>query len=84
MHRRSSSPEGQHTVLTDAEWVLVADLLERQGQPGVPLRYPRRVMVNACCYVVRTGCAWRLVPKSYAPWKAGYMSIKRWAAAGTI
>lgn len=84
MHRRSSSPEGQHTDLTDAEWALVADLFERDGLRGVPPRYPRRVMVNACCYVVRTGCAWRLVPKSYAPWEAVYMSFKRWAAAGTF
>lgn len=84
MHRRSSSPEGQHTDLTDAEWALVADLFERDGQPGVPPRYPRRVMVNACCYVVRTGCPWRLVPKSYAPWQAVYMSFKRWAAANTF
>jgi putative transposase len=83
-HRRSSSPEGQHTDLTDAEWALVADLFERDGLPGVPPRYPRRVMVNACCYVVRTGCPWRLVPKTYAPWQAVYMSFKRWAAAGTF
>ena len=84
MHRRSSSPEGQHTDLTDAEWALVADLFEREGLPGVPPRYARRLMVNACCYVVRTGCAWRLVPKSYAPWSTVYMAFKRWAAAGTF
>lgn len=84
MHRRGSSPEGQHTDLTDAEWALVADLFERDGKQGVPPRYARRTMVNACCYVVRTGAPWRLVPKSYAPWAAVYMCFKRWAAAGTF
>jgi transposase len=84
MHRRSSSAEGHHTDLTDAEWALVADLFERDGKQGAPPRYERRTMVNACCYVVRTGAPWRLVPKSYAPWEAVYMCFKRWAAAGTF
>lgn len=47
--------------LTDAEWELVADLFEHSG-PGKPLRYPRRTLVDACCYVVRTGYSWRMLP----------------------
>ena len=81
-HRRSDGPSGLNTDLTDAEWVLVADLFERNGQRGAPARYERRTVVNACCYVLRTGCAWRLLPKSFPPWEAVYMSFKRWAVAG--
>ena len=84
MHRRSDGPSGQNTDLTDAEWALVSDLFERDGQPGTPPRYERRVMINACCHVVRTGCAWRLLPKSFPPWQAVYMCFKRWAAVGTF
>jgi putative transposase len=83
-HRRSDGISGMNTDLTDAEWALVADLFERGGQRGTPPRYERRHMVNACCYVLRTGCAWRLLPKTFPPWPATYMSFKRWAAAGVF
>lgn len=84
MHRRADGPSGLNTDLTDAEWALVSDLFEREGQRGTPPRHDRRTVVNACCHVVRTGCAWRLLPKSFPPWQAVYMSFKRWAAAGTF
>ena len=80
-HRRSDGVNGANTDITDAEWALVADLFERDGMRGAPPRYERRHMVNACLYVVRTGCAWRLLPKTFPPWQAAYMSFKRWAAA---
>jgi putative transposase len=83
-HRRIDGASGLNTDLTDAEWALVGDLFERNGQRGAPARYERRMVVNACCYVLRTGCAWRLLPKSFPPWQAVYMSFKRWGAAGTF
>jgi len=83
-HRRSDGASGMNTDLTDAEWGLVADLFERDGKRGAPPRFERRVMVNACCYALRTGCAWRLLPKTLPAWQAVYMSFKRWAAAGTF
>ncbi len=83
-HRREDGPSGMNTDLTDAEWALVADLFERDGLRGAPPRYDRRAVVNACVYLVRTGCAWRLLPKSFPPWKAVHKSFSRWAAAGTF
>ncbi|GAC1434291.1 MAG: IS5-like element ISMac15 family transposase [Burkholderiaceae bacterium] len=71
------------TNLTDAEWDLVADLFERiPGQRGTPAHYSRRDMVNACSYVLRTGCAWRLLPTTFPPWQAVYKAFARWAATG--
>lgn len=67
-HRRADGPSGMNTDLTDAEWALVGALFERDGQRGAPPRYERRHMVNACCYALRTGCAWRLLPKTFPPW----------------
>jgi len=66
-----------NTDLTDAEWALVADLFERTGQRGAPPRSERRRMVDARCYTVRTGGAWRLLPKTFPPWEATYMSFER-------
>ena len=63
-HRRRDGASGMNTDLTDAEWALVAYLFEREGRCGAPARYGRRETLNACCYALRTGCAWRLLPKT--------------------
>lgn len=73
-----------NTDLTDAEWALVADLFERRGGRGAPPKHARRLLVNACVYVVRTGCAWRLLPKSFPPWRAVYKAFSTWAHADTF
>ena len=83
-HRREDGASGMNTDLTDAEWALVADLFERQGGRGAPSTHARRVLVSACCYVVRTGCAWRLLPKSFPPWRAVYKAFRGWSHAGTF
>ena len=81
-HRCVDGPGGMNTDLIDAEWALVVDLFERRGGRGAPARHARRPVVDACCYVVRKGCAWRLPPKSAL--RAVYKAFCRWAAAGTF
>lgn len=84
-HRRDAGAAGYSTNLTEAEWALVQDLFERApGSRGMPARLPRRVMVDACCYVLRTGCSWRLLPKSFPPWSSVYRAFSRWARAGVF
>lgn len=83
-HRRDAGVSGMNTDLTDAEWELVADLFERDGLRGAPPRFQRRHMVNACCYALRTGCAWRWLPKTFPPWQATYKAFSRWAVAGVF
>lgn len=80
-HREPGDHERYPTCLTEAEWALAADLFEPAGR-GLPPRYPRRRMVDACCYVLRTGCAWRQLPKDFPPWQAVYKAFSRWAARG--
>jgi transposase len=83
-HRREHVPP-YSTNLTDAEWELVADLFERTpGQRGTPVHYRRRELVNACSYVLRTGCAWRLLPTTFPPWQAVYKAFSRWVTAGVF
>lgn len=83
-HRRENGASGMNTDLTDAEWALVADLFDRVGGRGAPATHERRVLLNACIYIVRTGCAWRLLPKSFPPWRAVYKAFRGWAHAGTF
>ena len=80
-HRASGSSSRYTTSLTDAEWALVADIFEIKGR-GKPPAYPRRVLVDACCYVVRTGCAWRMLPADFPPWQNVYRTFRRWMAQG--
>lgn len=83
-HRREPGASGMHTDLTDAEWALVADLFERHGKRGAPPTHDRRVLLNACSYIVRAGCAWRLLPTTFPPWRAAYKAFQGWAKAGTF
>lgn len=76
-HRDPGDSTHYPGALTDAEWALVADLFEHAG-PGAPPRYPRRALVDACCYVVRTGCSWRMLPKDLPPWQDVYAHFRRW------
>jgi putative transposase len=83
-HRREEVPP-YSTNLTDAEWELVVDLFERApGLQGTPVHYSRRELVNACSYVLRTGCAWRLLPTTFPPWQAVYKAFSRWVTAGVF
>lgn len=83
-HRRQAKPGGMNTDLTDAEWALVHDLFEREGGRGKPITHARRDIANACMYIVRTGCAWRLLPGNFPPWRAVYSAFRGWARAGTF
>jgi transposase len=82
-HRRQDPDQAYPSCLTDAEWGLVADLFDPGGR-GVPPRFPRRLLVDACCYVVRTGCAWRMLPHDVPPWDNVYKTFRRWTAQGTF
>jgi transposase len=64
--------------LTDAEWVLVEPLLPLPGEGGRPEKHPRRDVVDAILYVVRTGCAWRALPADFPPWQTVYWYFARW------
>ena len=80
-HRDRGDAERYPTGLTDREWELVRDLFENTG-PGKPPKYPRRLMLDACCYVVRSGTPWRLIPQDLPPWTDVYATFRRWAAKG--
>jgi putative transposase len=68
--------------LTDSEWEQVRHLFDPPGKTGRPPKYPRRTMLDACIYVLRSGCAWRLLPKDFPPWYAAYRTFRRWLAQG--
>lgn len=57
------------TDLTDAQWQLIVPLLPPPTKLGRHEKHPRREIVNAILYIVRAGCAWRMLPKDLPPWQ---------------
>lgn len=39
-------------------------------------------MIEAMCYVLRTGVAWRDLPADFGPWQSVYTRWRRWCRAG--
>jgi putative transposase len=42
-----------------------------------------REILNAIFYIVRSGCAWRLLPHDFPPWKTIYHYFRSWHLDGT-
>ena len=40
-------------------------------------------MINGILYIVRGGCAWRMLPKEYGPWETIYGHFWRFRRDGT-
>src|SRR5680860_377591 len=72
------------TDLTPAQWKLIDPLLAPPNLAGRYEKHPRREIVNAIFYVLRTGCAWRHLPHDLPPWQTVYWHFRRWSADGTV
>jgi transposase len=68
--------------LTESEWEQVQHLFAPPGRTGRPEKYPRRQMLDACVYVLRSGCSWRMLPKDFPSWAAVYKTFRRWQTRG--
>lgn len=79
-----SSRPSYATDLTDAQWKLVDSLLPSPNLNGRHEKHPRREIINAILYVVRTGCAWRHLPHDLPPWQTVYWYFARWRDDGTL
>jgi putative transposase len=42
-----------------------------------------REITDAIFYIVRSGCAWRLLPHEFAPWKTIHHYFRIWRIDGT-
>ncbi len=68
--------------LTDSEWEQVKPIFDPPRRTGAPEKYPRRQMLDACVYVLRSGCSWRMLPKDFPSWPTVYKTFRRWLARG--
>jgi transposase len=66
---------------SDEQWAVIELLLPPVNTGGRPEKHPRRAVVDAILYVVRTGCAWRQLPADFPPWQTVYWYFTRWEQA---
>jgi putative transposase len=71
------------TDLSDAEWSCLEFHLPAPKATGRPKMHATREILNAIFYVVRGGCAWRLLPNDFPPWQTVYHYFRFWRLDGT-
>ena len=71
------------TDLNDTEWNVIASNLPEPKSGGRPREHSWREILNAIFYIVRGGCAWRLLPHDFPPWKTVYHYFRLLRLDGT-
>jgi putative transposase len=71
------------TDLTHREWTLIEPYVPAAKRGGRPEHYPKREILNGIFYIVRGGCAWRLLPHDFPPWQIVYHYFWVWRQDGT-
>jgi transposase len=56
---------------TNAEWALLAPLIPAAKPGGRPRSADMRRIVNGIFSVLRSGCAWRYLPREDGAWSTG-------------
>lgn len=83
MNWMQTHPTRYPTDLTDEEWQYIKALVPApksgKGKRGRPPAMDRRSLINSIFYVVRAGCAWRLLPSDFGPWQTVYGYYRRWS-----
>jgi transposase len=57
------------TDLSDREWALIQHLVPAAKPGGRPEQSPKREILDAIVYSLRSGGAWRLLPHDFPPWQ---------------
>ena len=72
------------TDLNDNQWRMIEPLLSRnKSQRGRPPTWSLCEILNAIFYIVRSGCAWRLMPHDLPPWQTVYGYYRKWRNDGS-
>lgn len=71
------------TDLTARRWGHIRRLIPPAKKGGRPREHSTREIVNAIFYILRSGCAWRLMPHDFPPWQTVYGYFRAWRKDGT-
>ena len=65
-------------LFSDEEWEILQPLVPEAASGGRPRVHQTRELLDAIFYVVRGGCAWRLLPHDFPPWQTAYHYFRAW------
>jgi putative transposase len=69
---------GYPSDLADAEWALIEHYFQPRDRRGSASLHPRKGIVDAILYVVKSGCQWRMLPNDFSPRQTVYDHFSRW------
>jgi putative transposase len=67
--------------LSDQEWAILEPLIPKAKPGGRPRSVDMRQILNGIFYMLRSGCAWRLLPHDYPAWSTVYDYFRKWRNA---
>ena len=70
------------TDLSQDQWDLLEPWIPQAKPGGRPRQVDMREVINAILYVLRGGCAWRLVPHDFPAWGTVYYYFWRFRREG--
>ena len=70
------------TDLSDEQWLKIASFFPKANRRGRPRKIDFREITNAILYLIRAGCAWRLLPHDFPQWQTVYYYFRRWQQEG--
>jgi putative transposase len=70
--------------LSSVQWRKIRHLFPSYQGIGRPPKWHLKFIFDAIFYVLRTGCAWRLLPNDFPPWRTVYDYFRKWTKSGFI
>jgi putative transposase len=70
------------TDLTDSEWMLLQPFVATPQLRGRPRTADLREILNAIFYILKSGCAWRMLPHDLPKWQTVYYYFRLWQRTG--
>ena len=69
-----------HHFSSNFQWQIIESLLT----PKRKSKHSLRQILEAICYLTKTGCRWRYLPFTYVPYKTFYCYFRKWTLEGII
>lgn len=69
---------------SDPEWEFACPYLTLMTEDAPQRNYSLRDVFDALRYLVRSGCAWRMIPHDFPPHYVVYTQLQRWLKAGVF
>ena len=72
---------GYSTDLTNKQRTIIEPIFKSNKGKNL-VKHPKRDLVNAVLYLVKTGCQWRLLPNDFPPYSTVWSFYRRAVKSG--